>query len=98
MPLYMAPEILSGQKRYTRAVDVYSYAILCAVVLNDGQLPYMEYNFATPLDMQNAVLEGCRPSINPDCPQYIRDLLHQCWSPNVNDRPPFEVLVNFLQQ
>ena len=43
-PLYMAPEILCSQKRYSKAIDVYSYGILMACVWNNGLAPYAEYN------------------------------------------------------
>ena len=89
-PLYMAPEILSGHKRYTKAVDVYSYGVLCCQVWNDGQEPYAEYRFQSPLELQNAVLNGCRPRLAKDCPMF--ELIHKCWSPIVTDRPPFDAI------
>ena len=89
-PLYMAPEILAGHKRYNRAIDVYSFSILCAVVWNNGRLPYVEYNFQSPLDMQNAVLSGCRPTLDSGCP--YQPLIERCWSANPADRPPFEII------
>ena len=91
-PLYMAPEMLSGQKRYNKSVDVYSYGIVCAVVWNDGRRPYTEQNFANGLEMQNAIINGCRPKLNSDCPIY--EMMTRCWSPIVTDRPPFDVIVS----
>ena len=91
-PLYMAPEMLSGQKRYNKSVDVYSYGILCAVVWNDGQLPYSEYDFSNALEMQNAVIKGCRPRLKEGCP--VVEMITQCWSLIVSERPPFDVIVS----
>ena len=91
-PLYMAPEILAGHKRYSKPVDVYSFGILCCVIVNDGREPYSEYNFPNPLEMQNAILSGCRPQLSPNTP--LSPLIHKCWSMNVNDRPPFDQIVN----
>ena len=93
-PLYMAPEIVSGQKRYTKAVDVYSYGVVCNVVWNDGRKPYIEYNFPNPLELQNAVLSGCRPQIDPDCP--LVELIKVCWSPRSNERPTFPDITNMF--
>ena len=46
-PFYMAPEIAKGLKRYTGAVDVYSFAIMAAQVMV-GRLVYdTEVDFST---------------------------------------------------
>ena len=87
-PLYMAPEMLAGQKRYNKSVDVYSYGILCAVVWNDGALPYTEYNYSNHLEMQNAIIQGLRPKLMTDCP--LEPLITRCWSGNAKERPPFD--------
>ena len=94
-PLYMAPEMLGGHRHYTKAVDVYSYGVLGSVVWNDGQQPYAEQRFRSPLDLQNAVLAGCRPQLPADCP--IAPLIRQCWSPNPADRPPFDAICGALR-
>ena len=84
-PLYMAPEMLGGHRHYTKAVGVYSYGVLGSVVWDDGQQPYAEQRFRSPLDLQNAVLAGCRPQPPTDCP--MLEIIRQCWSPNPADRP-----------
>ena len=94
-PLYMAPEMLSGSRHYSKAVDVYSYGVLGSVVWNDGRAPYAEQRFANPLDLQNAVLAGCRPQLPADCP--MSELLRQCWSGNPADRPPFDAICGALR-
>ena len=95
-PLYMAPEMLLGKKRYNKAVDVYSYGILCSVVWNDGRTPYAEYSFANALELQNAVVQGCRPFVE-DCPGALVEMMEKCWSANVSDRPPFDAIVNHIE-
>ena len=94
-PLYMAPEMLGGQKKYNKSVDVYSFGVLSSVVWNNGGTPYAEHSFANPLDLQNAVLAGCRPQLPADCP--IAPLIHQCWSGNPADRPPFDAICEALR-
>ena len=94
-PLYMAPEMLGGHRHYTKAVDVYSYGVLGSVVWDDGQQPYAEQRFRSPLDLQSAVLAGCRPQLPADCP--IAPLIRQCWSPNPADRPPFDAICGALR-
>ena len=91
-PLYMAPEMLSGQKRYDKSVDVYSYGILCVVVWNDGALPYTEYRFSNHLEMQNAIVDGIRPKFKgDDCP--LETMIRQCWSGDADERPTFDTIV-----
>ena len=92
MPLYMAPEILSGQQFYTKAVDVYSYGILCACVWRDGETPYAEYDFKNPLEMQNAVVQGCRPSLPAESGR-TKEVIEACWSERASDRPTFSEVV-----
>ena len=46
-PFYMAPEMATGSKHYTGAVDVYSFAIMAAQVMV-GKLVFEVNDFATP--------------------------------------------------
>ena len=47
-PFYMAPEVAAGEKHYTGAVDVYSFAIMAAQVMV-GRLVYDNQEvFETP--------------------------------------------------
>ena len=46
-PFYMAPEMATGSKHYTGAVDVYSFAIMAAQVMV-GKLVFEANDFATP--------------------------------------------------
>ena len=40
-PYYMAPEMMTNSKRYSTAVDVYSFGVMAAHVLH-GKLEYAE--------------------------------------------------------
>jgi serine/threonine protein kinase len=95
-PLYMAPELLQGQKHYSSSVDVYSYGIVCAVVWNDGTLPYSEYNFQNPLQMQNAVINGTRPHLSSQTPQNVQELIQCCWNSSPSSRPSFNDIIGFF--
>ena len=53
-PFYMAPEIASGMKHYTGAVDVYSFAIMAAQVLS-GRLVYSD---ESALDSSYSLLQN----------------------------------------
>ena len=43
-PLYMAPEILSGQSHYSMKADIYSYGIVLCGLWNQ-QIPYSDESF-----------------------------------------------------
>ena len=95
-PYYMAPEMLRGDKKYTRAVDSYSFGILCVELWNQ-HLPYIELRFETQYAFAVCVMDGTRPEINDDCPQPLVELFSHCWSGKKHKRPAFETIVKDLE-
>ena len=87
-PYYMAPEMLRGDDKYTRAVDVYSFAIVCVELWNE-ELPYSEVEFEAQFTFAVYVMEGHRPQIRKDCPEDLVKLITTCWSSDRLGRPPF---------
>ena len=53
-PFFMAPEMATGTKHYTGAVDVYSFAIMAAQVLS-GRLVYSD---ESALDSSYSLLQN----------------------------------------
>lgn len=49
-PFYMSPEMLRNDKQYTRAIDVYSFAIMCVELWN-LQLPFSEHDFESAVGL-----------------------------------------------
>ena len=49
-PFYMSPEMLRNDKQYTRAIDVYSFAIMCVELWN-LQLPFAEHDFESAVGL-----------------------------------------------
>jgi len=87
-PYYMSPEMLRGDQKYTRAVDVYSFSIMCVELWNELQ-PFSEAHFDTPFAFARYVLEGNRPAIRNDCPKELGRLIGHCWAEDRLDRPAF---------
>ena len=87
-PIYMAPEMLRGDKKYTRAVDVYSFGIMCVELWNQ-RIPYSELQFDSSIAFAMAVSEGTRPEIDSDCPAGLLSMIHQCISSERQERPTF---------
>ena len=56
-PLYMAPEVLSGNTEYTKIADVFSFAIMLTEIWNDRE-PYSECNIKSTWGLISHILDG----------------------------------------
>lgn len=93
--LWMAPEILLGQK-YNETVDVYSYA-MCLVEMVDRQLPWA--GISTGAQVPTKVTSGARPELQlSKCEAGLRDLIRQCWSHFPHERPQFVEIVSVIEE
>ena len=89
-PLYMAPEILSGQSHYSMKADIYSYGIVLCGLWNQ-QIPYSDMRFSSPTELFRGVTDGSiRPSLKPDCPQPYIQLVQMCLQSDPHSRPSFD--------
>uniref|UniRef100_A0A7S1GIQ0 Protein kinase domain-containing protein n=1 Tax=Cyclophora tenuis TaxID=216820 RepID=A0A7S1GIQ0_CYCTE len=91
---YMAPEVVL-RKRYTKAVDVYSFGILLYYICS-LQKPFELYS--TKDHFEKVVLGGERPTVPTWWPKSLQRLVTQCWSPFPSDRPAMEDVVRQLQR
>src|SRR5438094_434312 len=83
---YLAPEVLSG-KPYTKESDIYSFGMIMWE-FTTGKKPfhYRSHDHNLILD----VLEGKRPEITEDTPEFYVDLMKKCWDPKPGNRPTAE--------
>jgi len=95
-PIYMAPEVLDGQ-RYTTSADVYSFGVLL-LELFSGVEPYDNDKFTSPWQIAQFVTAGNRLEIPKSFPQEIHDLIEKCWSQDPSARPSFEFCVDVLNK
>ena len=89
-PLYMAPEILSGQGHYCVKADVYSYGILMISLWNQKP-PYsgmIEKVGAGEL-LSGITNRGVRPEFESECPQSYLNLAQACLVEDPHSRPSF---------
>ncbi len=63
--------------------------IIYEIITND--IPFSE------LEIEKAILKGCRPKINQTTPEYYKNLIELCWSENPNERPSFSKIVHELE-
>ncbi|XP_024542700.1 serine/threonine-protein kinase HT1-like [Selaginella moellendorffii] len=87
---FMAPEVWSSE-RYTKKADVYSYGMLIYQLVT-GNVP-----FEDGMDMEQ-VLRGKRPEIPATCPEFLSQLMRECWSHDAKERPSFSDICERLKQ
>ena len=90
---FLAPEIINSVT-YTKPSDVYSFAFIVYQILTSEDF----YKGMNPFSVQEKVLNGYRPPLDE---KYISgpyaELVKKCWSPNPDDRPTFDEIVEKLR-
>ena len=102
-PVYMAPEMLRGE-RYDERIDIYSYAITLTEMLvladnifdvfNEKYKKLHDGNNLTPLNLTKAVaIQNFRPDIPNFVFPSLKSLITDCWNNDPNRRPSFEEII-----
>ncbi|KAK4779700.1 hypothetical protein SAY87_015806 [Trapa incisa] len=91
---YMAPEVFK-HRRYDKKVDVFSFAMILYEML-EGEPPLSSYE---PYEAAKCIAEGHRPTCQAKgyLPE-LRELTEQCWSADMNKRPPFLEILKRLEK
>jgi len=88
-PLFMAPELLKADtKVYGAEVDIYSYSLLLYQLVTK-RIPFDEYHYGSVFQFVEAVIHNIRPTLTPDIPKPIAEILRCCWSENPKERHTF---------
>ncbi|RHZ85342.1 hypothetical protein Glove_66g64 [Diversispora epigaea] len=90
---YIAPEVLSGDKEFTKAADVYSYGIIAYEIVT-GFPPYLD--IPHDKDLAVKICNGLRPKIPFHIPKLITRTIMRCWDARVTYRPTSKELFNEL--
>ena len=86
-PLYMAPEVLSGEV-YGAPADVYAFGMLVYQLLT-LKAPFQGRTL-TLLQLGELLRKGERPGFDSGVAEEWRDLIEKCWSQDPGERPSME--------
>ena len=80
---YLAPEVLS-KKPYTKESDIYSLGMIMWE-FTTGKKPFHDrpHNHLLITD----ILNGLRPQITDDTPEFYAELMKRCWDHDPENRP-----------
>ena len=91
----MAPEVFRHEE-YNEKVDVYSFALIVYWMLT-GCRPFQD--IVNPVEAAKAAaLKDRKPNEKLIKPANLRKLLQGAWSPNSEDRPDFEEIVETIKR
>jgi len=91
---YLAPEVLS-KKPYTKESDIYSFGMIMWECTT-GKKPFHDrpHNHLLISD----ILNGERPQITDDTPEFYSELMKKCWDHNPENRPTAEEIEDCLYE
>ena len=81
---YIAPEVLNGQS-YTQAADIYSLGIIIWAIIVKQQ-PFCDKDF-TDSQFYWDIYQGKRPDIPSWIPDWLTELILNCWKSDPTMRP-----------
>lgn len=88
-PAYMAPEIMN-EEPYQLKSDVYSFGILAYEIVSGKRA------FSKTASIMK-ILTGDRPKFSESVPKCYQELISRCWSENIDERPTFPEIMEYLK-
>ena len=92
-PNWMAPELMDCNE-YTEKIDVYAYGMVICEMINKA----IPFGKEKEFEIRNAVLDGKRPTLNPQTPTKLRKFVEKCWAQKPENRPTFAAIVKELKK
>lgn len=98
-PIYVAPEMLANpEEQYGPQVDVYAFGIITYEVITKKE-PYFELGDSISIEeLVDKIKNDYRPQNIEGISEKMWELITQCWSQNVQERPSFEEIYSKLSQ
>ena len=91
---YLAPEVLS-KKPYTKKSDIYSFGMIMWEHTT-GKKPFHDRPHNSLLISD--ILNGVRPQITDDAPEFYAELMKRCWDHDHENRPTAMEIRGCLQE
>lgn len=92
---WMATECLNQRKpKFTIKSDVWSFGVVLWEIFTLGAYPYEEFN---DFELLKHILNGGRLHQPSNCPSILFELMKQCWSDKMTNRPSFRHLEEQLE-
>src|SRR4051812_12983052 len=91
---YLAPEVLS-KKPYTKESDVYSFGMIMWE-LTTGKKPFHDIPHNSSLISD--ILNGIRPQVTDDTPEFYAELMKKCWDHSPENRPTAREIYDCLSK
>ncbi|KAH9115853.1 hypothetical protein AeMF1_010134 [Aphanomyces euteiches] len=89
---WMAPEVIVSQT-YSVSADIYSFGVVMWEIC-EASVPFADTPAA--LVAMAVIQENKRPTISPNIPTPLKDLISRCWDREANLRPDAATIVNAL--
>eukprot|EP01088_Endostelium_zonatum_P016579 TRINITY_DN4538_c0_g1_i3.p1 TRINITY_DN4538_c0_g1~~TRINITY_DN4538_c0_g1_i3.p1 ORF type:complete len:783 (+),score=199.41 TRINITY_DN4538_c0_g1_i3:133-2481(+) len=95
-PIWLAPEVMKGDKNLTEKLDVYSYGVILWELNHKGQRPFDSYKISFSSILESKIIkEDLRPQIDTStCTEHWKQLMIECWDGDPKKRPDFESIVS----
>ena len=91
---YLAPEVLS-KKPYTKESDVYSFGMIMWEHTT-GKNPFHDRPHNSSLISD--ILNGIRPQVTDDTPEFYAELMKKCWDHSPENRPTVQEIYDCLYE
>ncbi|POG80929.1 kinase-like domain-containing protein, partial [Rhizophagus irregularis DAOM 181602=DAOM 197198] len=89
---YIAPEIFKGSK-FSKEADIYSFGMVMWE-LTTGCKPFADVKH--DIHLVYKILDGERPKITEDTPEFYANLMKSCWDTDPNKRPSITEIHNIF--
>lgn len=83
---WSAPEAISHGK-FSSKSDIWSFGVLLYEIITFGGIPYPAFNNKEVFEQ---VTRGYRMPCPPKCPEFLHNIMMECWSEEPENRPTFK--------